>query len=142
MRGADNLLQITVQTLRRCGNGRDECVVYWTGPCDELGVDQVVHPVHRVGAYGYVIDERWLQTFWVDLARQQRTARVQVHTHGGQAFHSDTDDRFPLVAVPDFLSLVIPRFAADVSLPDDAYLVALQDSGSWRSLPLEVLTAA
>lgn len=38
-------------------------------------------------------------------------AAGQVHTHPTDAYHSDTDDHFPLVTLRGALSLVIPDFA-------------------------------
>lgn len=35
----------------------------------------------------------------------------QVHSHPGDAYHSDTDDHFPLVTLRGALSLVVPDFA-------------------------------
>ena len=34
----------------------------------------------------------------------------QVHTHPGAAFHSPTDDAWPIVHLEGFLSLVLPDF--------------------------------
>lgn len=35
----------------------------------------------------------------------------QMHTHPGEAFHSETDDAFPLVSLPGAFSVVVPYFA-------------------------------
>jgi hypothetical protein len=35
---------------------------------------------------------------------------AQLHTHPGAAFHSGTDDEFPIVRTPGFLSIVLPEF--------------------------------
>jgi hypothetical protein len=57
--------------------------------------------------------------------------RAQVHTHPGIASHSDTDDRYPLAPNPGFHSLVIPRFGIGPVRLNDAYLVVLEDDGTW-----------
>ena len=36
---------------------------------------------------------------------------AQVHTHPTEAYHSETDDAFPIVTTEGALSLVIPNFA-------------------------------
>jgi hypothetical protein len=59
---------------------------------------------------------------------------VQVHTHGRRAFHSATDDAFPIVQTPGFLSLVLPWFAMGPVGLDDAFLVTLEHGGRWREL--------
>ena len=59
----------------------------------------------------------------------------QVHTHPTSAYHSDTDDHYPLVTLVGALSLVIPNFAREA--PEDrsnwAYY-RLQDYGRWMPL--------
>jgi hypothetical protein len=61
--------------------------------------------------------------------------RAQVHTHRGAAFHSPTDDRFPIVGEAGFTSLVIPHHAASNDL-DAAYLCQLGIDGRWRELAI------
>jgi hypothetical protein len=56
---------------------------------------------------------------------------VQVHTHPFEAFHSETDDRYPLLFDPGFLSLVIPNFASGPVGFTDAYLTEVQQDGTW-----------
>lgn len=38
---------------------------------------------------------------------------VQLHSHPGKAYHSDTDDAYPIVATLGGLSIVIPNFGFD-----------------------------
>ena len=122
----------TVVQLRDCGDGRNECVVYWTGPLsDDDIVDRVVHPEHTAAPGHYAPTQPWLQRFWVSLHHERRTVRGQVHTHGGRAFHSRTDDEYPLVHTTGFLSLVVSDFArspGSVGL----YLVEMGADGQWR----------
>lgn len=47
---------------------------------------------------------------------------VQVHTHPAEAYHSETDDTYPIVTVRGGLSLVVPNFGRDgVQGPDVAW---------------------
>jgi proteasome lid subunit RPN8/RPN11 len=125
--------EATLDHVRRCGDGRRECVVYWVGPADQTGVvDRVVHPVHRATAGYYELDDAWVTKFWLELARSGATVRVQVHTHAFSAFHSATDDKWPLVHVPGFLSLVIPNFGLGPLHADELFLVEIDDAGRWR----------
>ncbi|HET7508975.1 MAG TPA: hypothetical protein VFJ65_01875, partial [Solirubrobacterales bacterium] len=99
LRLGEGLLEQTLAELRACGQGRKECVAYWTGllsDCDR--VDGLLHPVHRAVRGGYAVDQHWLAETWNTLGRDRRTIRVQIHTHPNVAFHSPTDDRFPIVA--------------------------------------------
>jgi hypothetical protein len=50
-----------------------------------------------------------LNQFWLDLVNRSVGIRVQVHTHPFEAFHSATDDGYPIVHSPGFLSLVAQR---------------------------------
>jgi proteasome lid subunit RPN8/RPN11 len=96
----------------------------------------VVHPEHVASAVGFQVDEQWLNRFWVDLAERGEGIRVQVHTHPGAAYHSATDDAFPILSTPDFLSLVIPRFAQGGATFDGAFLARLGADGTWREVPI------
>jgi hypothetical protein len=129
---ARGILTATFRQLRDCGQGRDECVVYWTGPRDTSGaVDDAVIPVHRAGPDWYETDPAWVTSFFLELRCDRRMVRAQVHTHPGIASHSDTDDRYPLAPNPGFHSLVIPRFGIGPVRLNDAYLVVLEDDGTW-----------
>ena len=56
----------------------------------------------------------------------------QVHTHPTSAFHSSTDDHYPLVTLLGALSLVLPDFARHA--PNDIAMWAwyrMTDYGRW-----------
>jgi hypothetical protein len=132
LRLARTILQDSFGQLHECGAGRAECVVYW---CASLArprvLTRMVHPLHHAGYGGYEVDSAWVTGFFLDLLRRQEAARVQVHTHPGEAHHSRTDDRFSLVPAAGFLSLVIPRYAAGPPGFDGAALVRMQPDGTW-----------
>jgi hypothetical protein len=131
------VLAETFAVLRQHGGGRRECVTYLLGPANAPDrVDEVVHPVHTTGRFGYEIDDAWLNAFWFDLARRRKSARVQVHTHPREAFHSTTDDEWALVHTDGFLSLVIPNFAMGPADLRGAFL-AKRVPGGWRQVPVE-----
>jgi hypothetical protein len=131
------LLAATFDRFRACGAGRRECQALWVGPwADPDLIDEVVHPAHSASAVGFQLDGRWLDRFWADLAGRGAGVRVQVHTHPGAAYHSATDDAFPLLRHAGFLSLVIPRFALGPVGFADAFLAQLQADGSWREVPI------
>ncbi|TAU37392.1 hypothetical protein ELG97_32105 (plasmid) [Rhizobium leguminosarum] len=131
------ILAETFDHLRTCGGGRRECQALWVGPWSEPNrVTRVVHPRHSASAVGFTLDDNWLTAFWASLADADEGIRVQVHTHPGAAYHSATDDAFPILAVPGFLSLVIPRFAMGLLDFQDAFLARLGDDGRWREVPI------
>ena len=71
---------------------------------------------------------------WVALAERHEGVRMQVHTHPQEAFHSPTDDAYPIVQTPGFLSLVIPDFGMGPVSFDDAYLCEITEEGGWRTV--------
>ena len=131
------VIKATLHTLSGCGQGCCECVVYWTGPVTLPGVvDGWDHPTHRRSRWGYQIDDVWLTQYWFRLGREARAVRAQVHTHPGPAFHSATDDRWPIVSQPGFLSVVIPDLARGPIRWDAIWAGYLTGDGGWRSAPV------
>jgi proteasome lid subunit RPN8/RPN11 len=131
LRLAVNVLGASFQTFHECGRGECECAVYWTGPAGEDLIDSLEHPVHVRSRFGYEIDSGWLTEFWKSLAGLKRSIKAQVHTHPGPAFHSRTDDQWPIISQAGFLSIVIPDFAAGKPTLDRAWIGRLQSDGTW-----------
>jgi hypothetical protein len=59
---------------------------------------------------------------------------AQLHTHGGQAFHSQTDDAYPISSQVGFLSIVVPNFGSDPPGVGWAYYEH-EGAGRWRPIP-------
>jgi hypothetical protein len=131
---AVNVLDATFRHLRECGRGECECVVYWTGPSDSSRANAVEHPVHHRAAFGYQIGDAWLTDFWKRLAASKRGIKAQIHTHPGEAFHSATDDTWPIVSQAGFMSIVIPDFGRGAISLKTAWIGRLDPDGSWRHL--------
>ena len=131
------MLEESFSIFRACGANRRECQVYWASNWDAPSkLTQLVHPRHSAGTYGLAINDAWLGEFWTELADCNLGVRVQVHTHPFEAFHSATDDAYPLLFDAGFLSLVIPNFARGAVGFDDAYLAEIQSDGSWLEVPI------
>ncbi len=134
---ARRLFEETFDCLRHCGAGRRECQALWVGPwSDPERITRLVHPRHSASAVGFQLDDNWLTRFWSELGEAGEGIRVQIHTHPGAAYHSATDDAFPILAVPGFLSLVIPRFATAPAGLEGAFLAQLGAGGRWREVPI------
>jgi hypothetical protein len=132
-----HVLDLTFAHFRQCGGGERECQALWTSPWSRVEqIDRVVHPKHVAHAYGFQLDSDWLTSFWNELADTRRGVRVQIHTHPREAFHSKTDDAYPIIHKPGFLSLVMPDFAMGPIGFEQAYLTQLQPDGSWRQVPI------
>lgn len=128
----------TLRELRTCGAGRRECVAYLVrSASDSTRITRTVHPEHRATATHYRVDDAWLTRFWIELARSGESVSIQVHTHGGLAGHSHTDDEGALVYQQGFLSLVLPGFAMQDGCRDDAYLAELDQAGRWVAVPID-----
>jgi len=134
LRLASDILQRTFSTLRECGRGECECAVYWIGPSESNAVNGVEHPIHRRSPFGYDIDNHWLTDFWKRLATAKHSVKAQVHTHPGEAFHSATDDKWPIVSQEGFMSIVIPDFATGEISLENAWVGRLGGDGMWRRL--------
>jgi hypothetical protein len=136
------LLAETFDQLRVCGDGRRECVVYWTSATEEPNrVTEVVHPQHTASALGYEVDSAWVNALFLDLRRRRRTVRVQVHTHPGRASHSEVDDEFALAPATGFISLVLPDFAAGAPGLAETHAVVMKPDGAWKAVPPSDLLA-
>jgi hypothetical protein len=131
------MLEETFKHFRECGAGREECQILWLSSWETPEViAKVVHPKHTALCGGFVLDDRWLNDFWMELGNTNMGIRFQVHTHPMQAFHSQTDDDYPIIHKPGFLSLVIPNFGFGPVGFGDAYLTQIQLVGSWREVPV------
>jgi hypothetical protein len=136
LRMAPGIVEKTFRTFRDCGRAECECAVYWTGPSNSDLVDGVEHRMHQRSPFGYEIHDGWLTDFWKRLAVSKQSIKAQVHTHPGKAFHSATDDQWPIVSQPGFFSIVIPDFAlGDVSLKS-AWVGRLHADGFWHRVAL------
>lgn len=137
-------LDQTFRVFRECGRGRRECQVLWLSAWhDPDGIVAVAHPRHTGHAGGFRVEDRYINELWLELARTNRGVRVQVHTHPGGAFHSPTDDEWPMVHTSGFLSLVIPNFARGPVGFEGAYLAQIDGHGAWRGTnPLQVFEVA
>lgn len=131
------MIDETFATFRSCGAGKRECQLYWASSWSEpCALTHVAHPKHKSTFSGLSLDGAWINAFWLELADRGLGVRVQVHTHPAEAFHSATDDAFPLIHEAGFLSLVIPDFALEPVGFERAYLTEIQSDGSWKQAPI------
>lgn len=132
------MLEATFEHFRQCGRGRDECQALWTSSWSSPErLTRVVHPKHTAHPGGFVVDDAWLNKFWLELGATNSGIRVQVHTHPREAFHSKSDDDHPIIHKPGFLSLVIPNFALGPVGFKDAFLTEIQPNGRWQQVEIE-----
>jgi hypothetical protein len=128
--------------LRAAGRARSECFVLWSGVQEHDTFQIRTAHVPRQTAYcspdGLCIrvegDELHRLNVWL-FEHGERLA-VQVHSHPTEAYHSETDDTYPIVTVRGGLSLVVPNFGRAGLLGDGVAYYRLGFSG-WDELSLD-----
>lgn len=134
----ERILGETFGNLRWCGKGHRECQALWISAWDDISnIAAVVHPRHNASPVGFDLEGEWIDEFWDRLSATSSGIRVQVHTHPGAAFHSATDDAFPIIHSSGFLSLVIPNFALGPIGFEGAYLAEFQKGRTWKQVPTD-----
>ncbi|HEY6183484.1 MAG TPA: Mov34/MPN/PAD-1 family protein [Terriglobales bacterium] len=67
----------------------------------------------------------------VQLYAQKMSIIAQLHSHPGSAYHSETDDSFPIATTVGCLSLVIPDFACFPFSLGRCAVYRLTAEGAW-----------
>ncbi len=119
--------------LRSAGAKGCEAFVLWAGRADGERFDVLATLVPRQTAHrapsGLLVevgeDELFRINVWLYENGMQLIA--QLHAHPGEAYHSGTDDAYPIMAQAGGLSLVLPDFAVR---PFD-----VRDLAAYRLLP-------
>jgi hypothetical protein len=129
--------------LREAGRVRAERFVLWSGIVVESDFQVRTMHVPRQTAYRLPdglcvrVEGAELHRLNVWLFENHERLAVQVHAHPTDAYHSETDDTYPIVTTRGGLSLVVPDFGrAGVRGPGTA-LYRLGASG-WDEIPSAV----
>jgi hypothetical protein len=135
LRIGSDALEITEEALRRAGKEGFEVFVLWSGRAAD-GIFEVMTPhLPRQTAYrsenGLLVRiegdalhdlNRWLYENGESLG-------AQVHAHPGEAYHSDTDDTYPIVTELGGYSIVAADFARDGLLCEETAVYRLSEEG-------------
>lgn len=113
---ADEIIAVTDAALREVGADGFERFVLWTGV--RTGGEFIVRTTHVPEQTAYKMEEGvCVRVDGETLFRLNRwqyehseTLGVQVHSHPHDAYHSETDDTFPIVTALGGLSIVVPEF--------------------------------
>lgn len=108
--------EFTDKALRAAGRRRYEAFVLWSGVLQESSF--VVRNAHAPEQTAYRsndgvcvrVDGVELHRVNVWLYEHSEMLGVQVHSHPADAFHSDTDDSYPIATTAGALSIVVPDF--------------------------------
>lgn len=109
-------METTEEALREAGADGFELFVLWTGIIDESAFHVVNIHVPRQTSYqlgtGLCVrvdgDELHRLNCW--LLDSGQLLGVQIHSHPTAAYHSDTDNTFPIVTLVGGVSIVVPDF--------------------------------
>jgi hypothetical protein len=125
--------------LRRAGRRGLELFVLWSGT---LGASEfTVHTVHVPPQTSYRmksglmvrVDGDALHQLNSWLYEHREVLAVQVHAHPTNAFHSDTDDTYPIVTATGSISIVAADFCRDGLISDASAVYRLGENG-WDEL--------
>ncbi len=135
------IIEKTEATLQAAGSDGYEMFVLWSGRREGDSFRFLTAHAPRQTSYrtkeglSVKIDGPELHHLNVWLLDNQETLAAQVHAHPSEAFHSHTDDTYPIVTALGGLSLVAADFARDGVLSDSSALYHLKDDG-WEAVPL------
>jgi hypothetical protein len=111
-----DIVEHTERNLRRAGADGFEMFVLWTGLIDGTRFDvRTGHVPHQTASrskkgLSVRVEGEALHGLNVWLYERKEVLGAQVHAHPTDAYHSDTDDTFPIVTMLGGLSLVVPDF--------------------------------
>ena len=133
------VVETTLHVLQQFGAHGCEGLVLWVGKVTE-GHARITRavvpnqtPMKSEEGVGYFIDGQVLFELNQKLSDTGLRLIAQVHSHPGEAYHSDSDDRYAIVTADGGLSLVVPDFG---KAPNDPTLWAVYrlSNGSWLEL--------
>jgi hypothetical protein len=130
----------TVQFLQKVGAGGFEGFALWAGTFDapkRFRFSTCVIPEQRamLTQSGLLVTVSGKALFDVNKALHARgeILAAQIHSHPRAAYHSDTDDAYPLVTLVGGLSVVVPDFARNAPADIDEWAwYRLSNRAKWE----------
>jgi hypothetical protein len=127
--------------LRAMGEQGVEGVALWTGQTQGriFEVQTTIVPAQTASQlesgllYTVDADELYRVNQW--LYENKQTLVAQLHSHPGEAYHSEMDDRYPIIAMLGGVSIVIPDFGFNAFSLDDWAVYRLSPEKIWVDLP-------
>lgn len=131
--------------MRKVGRLGSEGFALWLGHRDgtSFQVDQTLIPEQqglKVGK-GVCVTVGGEELFRINryLYTTGRQLIAQLHSHPTDAYHSETDDTFPIATTAGAFSLVVPDFAVRPFALDDCAVYRLVPKEGWLELPLSAV---
>ena len=126
--------------LRLTGAAHCEGVGFWAGRLaeDEFIVEAAIVPPQTTGhmenGLAVVVSGDALFRMNVWLHENHMTTIAQIHSHPGDAYHSDTDNDYAIMTRTGGLSIVVPNFAREDFSLRTVVVHRLEPDGSWKVL--------
>lgn len=128
--------------LRSVGQDGVEGVGLWLGRqerkqfmiCSSVIPTQRAYRLEEGLLYQVGGDELYRINKWA--YEQQLLLLVQIHSHPYEAYHSETDDAYPIVATLGGLSIVIPNFGND-PIDKKYWKVYRLNGDGWKEMSVE-----
>lgn len=133
------VMKTTKEALLLAGKHGVEGLVFWSGVIKDGDVAYITRAIlpselnaSRIHA---TITQRALLEIHADLKKNNEFLFTQIHSHPGEAFHSETDDENPISFKKGFMSLVVPYFG-NVPFDDVSHceVYEYKNSGIWETL--------
>lgn len=137
------LVQHTINHLRNVGRRGFEGIALWAGmrEYEHFYVTHSITPaqklIHNSGHVCVSVGAEELHRLNVWLYENKRMLIAQIHSHPGEAYHSDTDDEFPIATVVGSLSLVVPDFGRNPFSLENCAVYRLNNRARWNELSLK-----
>lgn len=107
-----DILNDTFSFLQRFGKIELESHALWIGKKNNniFEITDVWFPKQENTPISYEVSEDEEFRINLQLSKENKTIIAQIHTHPGEAFHSNTDNEGSALSLPGSLSIVIPDF--------------------------------
>jgi proteasome lid subunit RPN8/RPN11 len=133
-------IEVAYTHMRKAGTQRVEGVALFAGK--ESGhnfeIETTIIPKQQAlrleSGLLYAVDSDELHRINVWLYENKMSLIAQIHSHPTEAYHSDTDDAFPIVATVGGLSVVVPDFASGPIEIDTWAVYRLSPKSIWMEL--------
>ncbi|MBI3218555.1 MAG: Mov34/MPN/PAD-1 family protein [Bacteroidetes bacterium] len=141
----DSCIAEAYKHIRLAGLKRLEGVVLFAGSYHEgefmFEVKETIVPkqlsVSLEDGLLYAVDGDELHRINVYLHMSGQTLLAQLHSHPTEAYHSLTDDAYPIVTKVGALSIVVPNFGMEEFALDKWAVYRLDDEANWEELAVE-----
>jgi proteasome lid subunit RPN8/RPN11 len=136
---AAGVVEGTLTELREGGAEGCERLVLWLGRrrAGGFNVTAGLVPPQECERDRFFVAPSGMTAVFDELRRERLMIVAQVHSHPGDAFHSEADDELAMVRHEGAFSIVVPRFARGVSVPSflrDAAVFRLSADNIWEPL--------